>query len=119
MRWRKPSFRRSHSPMPLHNIGYQHWEGLHRGVWARRWVIAWTGVRAALQNKWIRSIVLLCWIGALVMTVAMFLIGQLLVADSIVVQWAATLNPGLQSFVRMWTTWLEQHPEISVHSTQD
>jgi hypothetical protein len=46
-------------------------------------------------------------------------VGQLLVADSVVVQWVANFNPGLQMFARMLTTWLELHPEISVRATQN
>jgi hypothetical protein len=49
----------------------------------------------------------------------LFCIGQLLVADSIIVSWAANLNPQLQAFVRELTRWLEEHPEISVHATQN
>lgn len=105
--------------MPLHDISYQHWAGLHRGLWNRRWVIARNGLTASLRNKWMRQLVMLCWVAALGMAAVLFLVGQLLVADSVVVQWVANFNPGLQSFARMLTTWLEQHPEISVRTTQD
>ena len=53
------------------------------------------------------------------MTAVLFMVGQLLVADSVVVQWAGNLNPQLQMFVRLLTTWLEEHPEISVRTTQN
>ncbi len=105
--------------MPLHDTSYQHWEGRHRGLWHRRWVIARNGLTASLQNKWMRHLVLLCWVGGLAMTALLFLVGQLLVADSIVVQWVGNLNPQLQTFAHTLTTWLEQHPEISVRTTQD
>jgi len=105
--------------MPLHDTSYQHWEGVHLGLWHRRWVIALNGLTAALQNKWLRYLVVMCWISGLVMTAALFIVGQLLVADSIVVQWVGNLNPQLQAFARMLTTWLEQHPEVSVRTTQD
>ena len=105
--------------MPLHDTSYQHWDGVHRGLWHRRWVIAYNGIVASLQNKWLRYLVAMCWLSALVMTAALFLVGQLLVADSIVVQWVGNLNPELQAFVRTLTTWLEQHPEVSVRTTQD
>jgi ABC-2 type transport system permease protein len=105
--------------MPLHDTRYQHWQGLHCGLWHRRGVIAWNGLTACLQNKWMRHLVLLCWVGALVMTAMLFVVGQLLVADSIVVQWIGNLNPELQSFARTLSAWLEQHPEVSVRTTQD
>ena len=105
--------------MPLHDTNYQHWEGAHLGLWHRRWTIAENGLRACLQNKWMRHLVVLCWGAALVMTAFLFLVGQLLVADSVVVQWVRSLNPDLQVFASMLTTWLEQHPEVSVRTAQD
>jgi ABC-2 type transport system permease protein len=63
--------------------------------------------------------VVLCWMLALTMALLLFLVGQLLVADSIVVQWVGKLNPQLQSFAQMLTQWLEDHPEISVSTTQN
>ena len=105
--------------MPLHDIHYKHWEGVHQGLWHRRFVIAQNGLTACLRNKWLRHIVVLCWGTALTMTAVLFIVGQLLVADSIVVQWVGNFNPMLQGFVKMLTTWLEQHPEISVRTTQN
>ncbi len=105
--------------MPLHDISYQHWSGVHRGLWNRRWVIARNGLTACLRNKWLQRLVMVCWLAGLGMAIILFLVGQLLVADSVVVQWVANFNPGLQSFARMLTTWLEQHPEVSVRTTQD
>lgn len=105
--------------MPLHDTRYQHWDGVHRGLWHRRWTIARNGLVACLQIKGMRHLVGVCWILALAMTALLFLVGQLLVADSIVVLWVGHLNPDLQSFARMLTTWLEQHPEVSVRTTQD
>jgi hypothetical protein len=49
----------------------------------------------------------------------LFLVGQLLVSDSIVVQWVGNFNPQLQIFAQLLTTWLEQHPDISVRATQN
>jgi ABC-2 type transport system permease protein len=109
--------------MPLHDTSYQHWDGAYIGLWHRRWVIAANGVRACLQNKWLRSLVLLCWTAGLVMAALLFLVGQLLVADSIVVDWIGVLsansNSNYQLFAKTFTTWLEQHPEVSVRTTQD
>jgi ABC-2 type transport system permease protein len=105
--------------MPLHDVHYQHWTGTHQGIWARRWVIARNGLAACLNNKAIRNFVVLCWMFALSMSGLLFLVGQLLVADSIVVQWVGKLNPQLQSFAQMLTQWLQDHPEISVATTQN
>jgi len=105
--------------MPLHDIHYKHWDGVHLGLWRRRLVIAQNGLTACLRNKWLRHVVVLSWGTALVMTALLFMVGQLLVADSIVVQWVGNFNPMLQSFVKTLTTWLEQHPEISVRTTQN
>ncbi len=105
--------------MPLHDTHYQHWDGIHLGVWSRRRAIAHNGLTACLRNKWLRHVVVLAWGTVLAMTALLFVVGQLLVADSIVVQWIGNFNPMLQSFAHMLTMWLEQHPEISVHTTQN
>jgi ABC-2 type transport system permease protein len=105
--------------MPLHDISYQHWTGAHLGVWHRRWAIARNGLTASLRIKWMRNLLMLGWGGALGMIMLMFLIGQLLVADSIVVRWIGGFSSELQLFARMLTSWLEQHPEISVNTTQN
>ena len=109
--------------MPLHDNGYQHWDGAHIGLWHRRWVIACTGVRACLQNKWLRYLVMLSWTAGLVMAALLFLIGQLLVTDSIVTDWISSFNAHSNSnydvFAKSFTAWLEQHPEVSVRTSQD
>ncbi|MGO8674780.1 MAG: hypothetical protein ACLQVX_02775 [Limisphaerales bacterium] len=105
--------------MPLHDTHYQHWQGVHLGLWGRRWVIARNGLGACLQVKGMRQLAGMCWCAGLAMTGLLFLAGQLLVADSVVVQTLPNLNPGLQAFARLLTYWLEQHPEISVRTTQN
>jgi ABC-2 type transport system permease protein len=105
--------------MPLHDVHYQHWNQEHTGIWMRRWVIARNGLTAALGNKLIRNLAVLCWMLALTMAAILFLAGQLLVADSVISQWIEKLNPQLQSFAKMLTQWLEDHPEISVATTQN
>ena len=105
--------------MPLHDIHYKHWTGTHLGIWARRWVIARNGLAACLQNKMMRNFIVMCWVLGLSMSALMFLIGQLLVPDSIVVQWTGKFNQQLQLFVKMLMTWMTDHPEISVATTQN
>lgn len=60
-----------------------------------------------------------CWIVCLLQVAILFLIGQLLVADSIVVQWVGNFNPQVQAVARDLTNWLDQHPEVSVRTTYD
>ena len=73
--------------MPLHDVNYKHWHGVApRRCGSRRWAIARNGLAACLQNKWMRNLVVLCWGAGLAAAVFLFLIGQLLVADSVVVQ---------------------------------
>src|SRR5579885_2358703 len=105
--------------MSLHDIRYQHWDGTHVGLWGRRLVIARNGLTACFRVRGLPQLVVMCWTSALAMTAILFCIGQLLVADSIVVQWAKTFNPQLQVLVGTLTSWLEQHPEISVGTTQN
>ena len=105
--------------MPLRDTSYQHWDGVHLNVWGRRMVIARNGLNSCLEVKGMRQLVWMGWVAALGMTAILFLVGQLLVADSMVVQWVANLNPDLQAFAETLTTWLVQHPEISVHTTQN
>jgi ABC-2 type transport system permease protein len=105
--------------MPLHDIGYQHWDGAHLGVWRRRWVIAAYGLRACTQKWWMRLLIALCWFNALLMAAILFLTGQLLVENSFMAQWATNLNPTWRTFANLLIRWLEQHPEISVPTTQN
>jgi ABC-2 type transport system permease protein len=105
--------------MPLHDAHYQHWDGVHQGIWTRRWVIARHGLAFCVQNKFMRNLIGLCWLMGLMMAGMLFLVGQLLVADSVVVKWVAQLNPALQAFAGMLTAWLVAHPEISVATTQN
>jgi hypothetical protein len=105
--------------MPLHDTSYQHWDGVHLGIWGRRLVIARNGITSCLQIKGMRQVATSCWISALLMAALLFLTGQLLVADSLVVRWIGGLNPNLQTFAHLLSVWLEQHPEISVRNTQN
>jgi hypothetical protein len=105
--------------MPLHDVNYKHWDGAHLGVWSRRWAIAKNGLTACLQVRWMMNLVVLCWGLGLAAAAILFLIGQLLVADSVVVRWVATFNPSLQMFAKLLTGWLSDHPEISVGTTQN
>lgn len=105
--------------MPIHDTSYKHWEGIHLGIWHRRMVVASNGLTACLRNNWTRNLVVMCWFLGLLMAGVLFTVGQLLVHDSLVVDWVGNLNGELQKFAQMLTTWLEEHPQISVYTTQN
>src|SRR5580704_12431795 len=98
MRWRKPSCKPWRFPMPLHEAHYQHWDGTHTGIWARRAVIAQNGLLACLRTKSLRFVMIACWISALLMAAFLFFVGQLLVPDSMVADGVAQMNADLQAF---------------------
>ena len=105
--------------MALHDVHYQRWQGHHEGIWRRRGVIAGQGLRACLANRWMRYLVGLCWGLCLMQVMLLFVIGQLLVEDSLVVQWAATLRGAAQALVGGLANWLATHPEISVRTAEN
>lgn len=105
--------------MALHNIHYQRWKGRHEGIWQRRLVIASRGLRGCLANRWMRYLVGLCWGLCLGQVMALFVMGQLLVEDSLVVRWAATLKGPAQVLVGGMANWLATHPEVSVRSAEN
>jgi len=103
--------------MTLHRSSYQHWAGTHLGIWQRRGVIAMNGLKSCLQGKFLRHLIMICWVGSLLQVAILFFLGQLLVTDSLVFKWLSNLNPQLQALARGLVSWLEQHPEISVRTT--
>jgi ABC-2 type transport system permease protein len=105
--------------MPLHDASYKHWDGVHLGLWHRRLAITRNGLTGCMQNKMTRHLVVTCWVTALLVSGVMFIVGQLLVADSVVVRYLYNLSPQLQGFVKLLTSWLEKHPEISVPTYQN
>ena len=105
--------------MPLHDSSYQHWDGQHLGIWWRRAVIAGNGLKGCLQNKWMRHLITLCWAQSLAIAAILFLIGQLLVSDSVVVRWLEHLSPQLRSVGSGLIDWLVSHPEISVRTEEN
>jgi ABC-2 type transport system permease protein len=105
--------------MSLHSTNYQHWEGLRRGIGYRRLVIAGNGLKGCFQGKWVRRVTVLCWSGALMQAALLFLVGQLLVSDSLIVRGLDNLNPQLRDVVKGFVAWLEMHPEVSVRSTEN
>ena len=106
--------------MPLHDIHYQHWQGdLDRHLDPAMGHCQIMRLTACLQNKILRLVVAASWGVGLLLVTALFVVGQLLLPDSIVVRWVGQLNPDLQNFVRMLTYWLHDHPEISVRTAEN
>ncbi len=103
--------------MSLYNTHYQHWHGDHLSIGRRRLAIAANGLASCYEVKAARQIGTVCWLACMVGAMALFFVGQLLVADSIIVTWLGNLNPNLQGIARSLTLWLEEHPEISVRTT--
>lgn len=100
--------------MSLHDFSYQHWEGRHCGIWRRRWVIALNGLKSCLDNRWARNLVLAAWTIALAAVGILFLIGQLLVPDSIAYEMVEQLNRQMRELFEGLKGWLTDRPEISV-----
>ena len=50
--------------MPLHDVGYREWQGKTSGDSFRWWVIAWTGIRIAWKNMWLRRMLIAAWLPA-------------------------------------------------------
>ena len=73
--------------MSLLSASYRRWQGEATGVWARRYAIASCGVRLCLSSKLLRAILILSWGLGLLMTVAFFLFGQILVPESPVLEY--------------------------------
>ncbi len=105
--------------MALHDTRYKHYDGLHLGIWSRRWAIASNSLKGCLNSKWMRHIITACWGLCLTQACILFMIGQLLVKDSMIVSWVANAGSHVQTFVGGLTNWLAQHPEISVRTTQN
>lgn len=105
--------------MPLHDSSYKHWEGAHLGLWRRRLAITTNGLNACLDNKAIRNLSVVCWTSSILVVGILFAVGQLLVPDSIIIQWLENLNPQLQAFATMLTSWLAQNPGLSVRAVQN
>lgn len=102
--------------MPLLDTGYHHYDDTYRGVWYRRAVISWSGIRTLLANKWVKRIVGVCWMLCLAQIAALFFIGQLIVPESFVFDYVGMMGRNERGFFGGITKWLEENPEVSVHT---
>ena len=57
--------------MPIHDLGYRHWESSAWGT-MRWWVIAQTGIQLAWKSHWLRRMLLIAWLPAVGLGVALF-----------------------------------------------
>ena len=75
--------------MPLHDLGYRHWEGELNPQSVRWWVIAQTGVRLAWRSRWLRRMLVLAWMPAVLAGIVFFAVENVL-----------TTNPDLSLGIR-------------------
>lgn len=66
--------------MPIHELGYRHWEGPLRAPLLRAWAIARTGIAIAFRGKALRRLMLFAWAPLLYYGVLFFAVGY--VTDS-------------------------------------
>jgi hypothetical protein len=105
--------------MTLYDAHYKHWQGQHLGLWRRRRAIATTGLSALCQIRWMRHLITIAWVGCVAHAMILFFMSQLMVPDSIVVEWLGNLNRQLQTLGGGLASWLSAHPEISVRTSYD
>ena len=101
----------------LFEAKFKHWDGRYRTIWYRRGVIAAYAARLAGQNKWLRYVVVLAWGSALLQAWVLFLLGRLLVEDSLIYTLLGAANQTAKAIASGLVQWLVSHPEISVRST--
>ncbi|MBX3442477.1 MAG: ABC transporter permease subunit [Planctomyces sp.] len=58
--------------MPLHDLGYRRWDGELNPQWTRWWVIAQTGIRLSWRSRWLRRMLTLAWLPAILFGIAVF-----------------------------------------------
>jgi ABC-2 type transport system permease protein len=58
--------------MPVRDLGYREWEGEYRPETERWWATAETGVRLAWRSMWLRRMLLVAWLPAIIWGLAFF-----------------------------------------------
>ena len=100
--------------MSAFDLHYERWEGSHTSIWARRITIAANGLRLTLQGKLVRFTLSTSGSIGLALALAMFLLGQFLVADSVVTDLVANASGEIKQIAIGITAWLEMNPDVSV-----
>jgi hypothetical protein len=78
--------------VPLHDLGYRRWNGELSPPTVRWWVIAETGVRLAWRSRWLRRMLALAWLPAVVAAVCFFIVENALSQSPNVAHAVATLG---------------------------
>lgn len=58
--------------MPIHDLGYRGWSGTSASGLLRCWTIAFSGIKVAARNKWLRRTLILAWIPTLIVGGVLF-----------------------------------------------
>jgi len=70
--------------MPIHNLGYREWDGHVERASSRWTVVTGIGIRRAWQSMWLRRMVFVAWIPALMYGALIFFYEQSLQGDSFI-----------------------------------
>jgi len=62
--------------MPIHDVGYRSWKGKRVPAWRRGRIISVTGFRLALRSRWVRRLMLVCWLPVLYWALVVFFLEQ-------------------------------------------
>ena len=62
--------------MPIHDVGYRPWTGKRVPAWRRGRIISITGFRLALRSRWVRRLMLVCWLPVLYWALGVFFLEQ-------------------------------------------
>ena len=60
--------------MPIHDVGYRPWQGELTPVRGRWKIIAKNGIRLAFRSRWVRRLMFACWLPAIFMGIAFFVV---------------------------------------------
>jgi ABC-type transport system involved in multi-copper enzyme maturation permease subunit len=63
--------------VPIHDVGYRPWTGQRALPAGRVWVIAETGIRLAWKSQWLRRMLVVAWLPATYLGVALFAYEQM------------------------------------------
>lgn len=100
----------------LLDVGYRHWNGTARPVWARRATVAGHTLRVCLQGRFVRFLLAASWVLSLVSVLATFTIGQILVPEGLLQPLIDLLEGRVQQTVRGISAWLALYPDITVRA---
>lgn len=64
--------------MPLHDVGYRRWNQPKTSIWSRWFTITESGIRLALQSRWVRRLLFFAWLPVLLWGSFFFSIESLL-----------------------------------------